>query len=689
MKQLGLSLTAKPPWMVLLISVSVSIFAAYITDQQAEKTGSARFERQVEKLTFDIFHQLDTYSGLLRAGVGLFYASEEVDRDEWRRFVQTLEVERFYPGIQGIGYARYVRADEKAAFEASIRAEGFDGFAISPDGERPVYTPVTFLEPFTWRNKRAFGYDMFSEPARQQAMTRARDSGDAHISGHVILVQETDQDVQAGFLMYVPVYDRGTDPGATRARRESLQGFVYAPFRMGRLLMAVAKDSMHQLRFQILDEGPDGKLLYHSDSAGERAAGRYHQRAPMDFGGRRWTLVVNSTLAFDDQLQDNSARWVLAAGLLDSLLLFFIVLSLVAHRKSAVRHAERMAEQLLLAEKFRQMADFAPTALITVDAGGQIELSNREAHRLFGEGPEQLTGKPLGRFLPDGNLADAPDGVPQAGACQAADGRQIPVELAQQKIEMEGKPFAVVALADVTERKQQEDLLRRKTADLQQFVYAISHDLKSPLVAITGLADMMGELPSVQADGEAAQLLGRIGANSRQMEQLLKDLLALSKVTNEPLALEFIDMDWLREYVIQMFSDPVTTVGGNLKLHLTGTGFWAHKTLITQLLANLINNAIKYRSPARPLTVEVSVAVADDGSVQLAVADNGLGIAPEWHQKVFNVFTRRATRDTQGSGIGLSICQAVAARHQGRIWVESDVQQGATFHVTLPRLKES
>ncbi|UTA47517.1 CHASE domain-containing protein [Simiduia sp. 21SJ11W-1] len=683
---MGLPLSAKPAWLVLLISISVSFFAAYVTDQQARKTGQAQFERQVELLRLDIQHQLLIYSGLLRAGVGLFYASENVTRSEWRLFVGTLALDRHYPGIQGIGYAAYLARDDKPAFEAAITAEGFARFAIAPAGQRAFYTPVTYLEPFTWRNQRAFGYDMFSEPVRREAIARARDTGQASVSGHVTLVQETDEDVQAGFLMYVPVYRTREDPGSQVLRAQSIQGFVYAPFRMGRLLAAITEGKPNTLHFRITDQ-PSGALLYDSSPGMSSAPGRYTAAVTMEMGGRAWRLDVQATPLFDGQQRDYGAAWVLAAGLVGSLLLFIIALTLAGHRRAAQAHADRMARQLALSEKFRHMADAAPTALVVVDPGGRIELCNQQAVALLG-GPESaLLQRPMDEFLP----AKAAQLIGQQGQvvnCRSLEGVQCPVELSQRQAPLNGLIYTVYALVDVTERKRQEDLLRRKTRDLEQFVYAVSHDLKSPLVAITGLSEVLALQPAVADDPEARQLLGRITANSRQMEQLLQDLLALSRVSHQVLPLEYIDWASLLDDVQATHKAAFDAVGARLQLEALGDGFWGLRTLIMQLFNNLLQNAINYRDIDRPLKVTVACTTNHRGQTSIQVSDNGIGIETEWQEKVFQLFMRRDSRKTPGSGLGLAICEAVVERHQGRIWLESTLGEGTRFYIELPNLKE-
>ncbi|WGR90817.1 CHASE domain-containing protein (plasmid) [Bradyrhizobium sp. ISRA435] len=175
--------------------------------------------------------------------MGLFAATgNRVTREEWRTYVNTLAIDRDYPGIQGVGFAKHIAAQQRHAHVLAVRSEGFPDYQIKPGGDRDEYTSIVYLEPFDWRNRRAFGFDMFTEPVRRQAMIRARDTGAPSISGKVTLVQETDQGVQNGVLMYLPVYQTAVPPATVEERKAGLVGYVYAPFRMRDLMQGILGD---------------------------------------------------------------------------------------------------------------------------------------------------------------------------------------------------------------------------------------------------------------------------------------------------------------------------------------------------------------------------------------------------------------------------------------------------------------
>jgi hypothetical protein len=137
----------------------------------------------------------------------------------------------------------------------AVRSEGFTDYHIKPAGDRDELSSIIYLEPFDWHNRRAFGFDMFTEPARRAAMILARDRGAPSISGKVTLVQETDHGVQNGFLMYLPVYQTAVPPATVEERGAGLVGYVYAPFRMRDLMRGIlGSDQFSGVRLEIYDE---------------------------------------------------------------------------------------------------------------------------------------------------------------------------------------------------------------------------------------------------------------------------------------------------------------------------------------------------------------------------------------------------------------------------------------------------
>ena len=138
-----------------------------------DRAAQEQFQMLGEKVTEAIRKRLRDHEQILLGGAGLFDAVEQVSREQWRLYVERLALAERYPGIQGVGFTQAIRPAERAAHVARIRSQGFADYDIHPAGERELYTSIIFLEPFSGRNLAAFGYDMYAEPIRQQAMQRA------------------------------------------------------------------------------------------------------------------------------------------------------------------------------------------------------------------------------------------------------------------------------------------------------------------------------------------------------------------------------------------------------------------------------------------------------------------------------------------------------------------------------------
>ena len=175
------------PWVAL--TASIALTAAGWIGLERNRYGDARvqFERRTETATAAIRARMLAYEQVLRSGAARIASAPAISREEWRSFITNLQLEERFPGIQAVGFGEYVRPATRVEHVKRVRAEGFPEYDIRPAGERDEMVPVVFTEPFTGRNLRTMGYDMYSEPARRAAMELARTSGEAAITARVVL----------------------------------------------------------------------------------------------------------------------------------------------------------------------------------------------------------------------------------------------------------------------------------------------------------------------------------------------------------------------------------------------------------------------------------------------------------------------------------------------------------------------
>ncbi|MBO1926987.1 CHASE domain-containing protein [Thiomicrorhabdus sp. 6S2-11] len=347
-------------WIVLFISLTLTAVAWKISQNTLLEKAETRFQLNSEEISAAITERLHTYEMAIRSGKAFFDSSEEVTRDEWQRFVASLKIEHRFPGIQGLGYSEFIKAEDLEQHIAKIRAEGFEDYSVRPSEQRELYSAIVFLEPFDWRNKRAFGYDMYSQETRREAMDRARDTGSAAVSGQVTLVQETTTDVQYGFLLYEPVYHKGMPTKTLQQRRDAIQGYVYSPFRAADFMHGILGFSHQGLLLELYDGASpnEDSVLYKSDGIADIRAVTdtgFTKVLTLKNSQRVWSLRVTAGPEYLAQDQSWQPAMVGILGLIIDLLLFAII----TYMGRKERILQEQAEELAIATKQAETASLA------------------------------------------------------------------------------------------------------------------------------------------------------------------------------------------------------------------------------------------------------------------------------------------------------------------------------------------
>lgn len=326
------------PFLALSLSLLLTAALTWYAATAAETQDRLRFESLVQKNQAILQHRLETYVALLRGATGLFSSSDDVSREEFSAFVSGLDLERRYPGIQGIGFALHVDAGWKEPWTAAMRDSGDPRFTIWPESSRDDLYPIVYLEPMDRRNRASLGYDMFSEPARRTAMERAAETGQPTATGRVTLEQEIDPKKQAGFLIYVPIYRRELLPLATvEDRRAALDGFVYLPFRADDLLRGIFGSGNPNLALEVYAGDPAPENLLHRSHSLEVIGDEPQLTASQRFevAGYPWTVAYSTLPAFEASSARDQMWLLLLLGLLASGTLFAVTRAQVAARSQA------------------------------------------------------------------------------------------------------------------------------------------------------------------------------------------------------------------------------------------------------------------------------------------------------------------------------------------------------------------
>lgn len=229
--------------------------------------------------------------------------------------------------------------------------------------------------------------------------------------------------------------------------------------------------------------------------------------------------------------------------------------------------------------------------------------------------------------------------------------------------------------------QESNEALTQSNIDLQQFAYVASHDLQSPLRHISGFVQLLQEEYGEKLDGEARKWIGFTVDGVERMQALIRDLLTFSRVDSKSKPFVEVELNKIVDRAVEVLADDDATVTRDDLPAVNGDA-----SQLMHLLQNLIGNGIKYHGD-KPARVHVFAELAGDDWV-ISVRDDGIGIDPKHHQRVFEVFRRLHTaQEYPGTGIGLAVCRRIALRHGGRIWIDSEKGAGATFSFTLPKQK--
>lgn len=337
-----------PAICVLLTGVAVTSVVADQLERTTHARDQERFARDVDRLQDAVSSRLDTYVAMLRAGAALANVTPGFGAGTFRGFVEGLELQSLYPGIQGVGFTRRVPARNLPSLIADRRAAGDAAFQVWPEGQRGEYHAVVHLEPLDRRNAAAIGYDMFTDPTRREAMERARDTGEPAASEPVTLVQEIEGNVQPGFLIYMPVYEAGSVPATLEERRAQLLGFVFSPFRAGDLFAGIlGTGNRPRTGFELVDARSPDVVLHRSSVAD---APRFTTTRHIDAAGSPWIASMFSLPALEDDSAAGLVRVTIWTGLGISLLLSVLV-ALQTKARHRIERSDAQVQQLLANER--------------------------------------------------------------------------------------------------------------------------------------------------------------------------------------------------------------------------------------------------------------------------------------------------------------------------------------------------
>ena len=350
------------PWLVLATSLLLTYQLWNNAQQTAARVQQIEFDAQVHDIVDNINKRMKTYGQIMRGVGGLFSHSDiPVSSDEFRDYIAKLWLKEDYPGIQGIRFVPVVPDAEKDRHVAAMRKEGMSAYGIWPEGRREVYAPVAYIEPFDVRNQQVFGYDLLSDldhprpgdsapGLRRAALELARDTGDFALSGKIRLLFETQEDMQSGTVMFLPVYKRNAPIDTVGKRRANLIGWIVSVYRMGDLMSGIIDTRNAGFDVNIYDgeEVSEETLMYGTKREGlaSGAGARFQHNEHIEIAGHNWTVQVRSQPVFEAQLDQDQPGVIAASGVAISLLLALFTWFLTSARTNALQSSQMLNQEL-------------------------------------------------------------------------------------------------------------------------------------------------------------------------------------------------------------------------------------------------------------------------------------------------------------------------------------------------------
>jgi PAS domain S-box-containing protein len=693
-------------WMLLLLIVLLllTVFISFTIRSQSKQYAQAAFDQQVNDLIQTLQLKIRDNEQILLGAKGLYEASQSVERDEFHKYISTFELAERYPGIQLIGFSQWIKPSQLENAIRRVRSDGFPQFTIRPQGERDNYSMIIYAEPFTGRNLAAFGFDMFSEPVRRKAMTAAVDKNQPTLSSKVTLVQENQGSVQAGALLYMPIYKKNMPISSSHERWEALDGFVYAAFRMSDLMNSIVPQRIMYIDY-ILYAGESANTtqeLYSSHDDQKFSSPTFSAARQLTLFAQPWFLEVTSNKLFEKHHNSRTSFTIFIIGFFISVLLCGMFYVLASQRLRAIILAKEMTADVR--EKNVQLKNNKDRLELALDSSlmGVWSLNLNDNHVQWDASMYPLFG------LADGNVLTSYESFLSLvhnddrqrvfeEIAKAIEGKQgydteyrvlwpdhsIHYLASRAKIIYDGNEATsmIGTCWDITERKRLDKI---KT----EFVSTVSHELRTPLTAITGalgvaMSGTLGDFPE-----KLKHLLDIAYKNSQRLTLLINDLLDMDKLLAgklefhcEPQPLKALIERALVEnkaYADQMQVRFVMVPSdSNPKVNIEDVRF-------LQVMANFLSNAAKFSKPDSNVFISLNHI---DGYVRVSVTDMGVGLSEESKLHIFEKFYQADSSDSRkkgGTGLGLAITKEIVERMNGRVGFTSVMGEGSTFYAEFP-----
>jgi PAS domain S-box-containing protein len=726
------------PVIILVLGILCSLWGSFLSHRFHVEQTALQFSRLTDRTESLIRQRFEEFQDALYGARALVKTNQAITVEDWKSYVESLKVVQNRNGLLGLGYVQIVSGSELDSTIAAARADGQSGFYVHPATNRDSAYVVRYIAPEA-QNQAAIGLDLASERIRRETAEISRDQGRERITPRIGLIQDPLK--RPAVLMYLPVYSTRETPVSLAERRERITGWILAPIVVEDMMSGLFDNLFEELALTLFDgttASEDDKIFASSapSYSGDQSVPGEQRHFPI--AGRIWSLMAQPTGHFVADTHNSSPQIILLAGLFISLILALLIHNLQHSTRHAMTLAASITERLQLTNERYELAVRAEGIWDWDLVSNEMYLSPRWKKQLgFNDAEIANTFDSFGLLL-------HPEDLPTMKARlneHFDEGRPLDVEVRMRSRDGEyiwiraqgeavwdagGRPVRMAgSISNISESKafqaklqdsleelgnsykihQRDNLLLSQLVrelDLEkqraqagtiaksQFLANMSHEIRTPMNAIIGMAQLTldTELTLEQAD-----YLNTINSSAHFLLNIVNDILDFSKIEAGRLELDMSNFR-LREFtqsIVGMIRGRAleksiameVSIADDVPEELIGD-----TTRIGQVLINLLANAVKFTNPKGEvfLSIEIDSRTSEEVTLHVSIRDTGIGIPTDKLDTIFNLFTQvdaSTTRRYGGTGLGLTISKKLVELMGGRLWVQSTLNRGSTFHFTL------
>lgn len=706
---------------VLIFIATVFIATSYHT--VSKNLNEQHFLEIVKQTEKSILERYFLYEQSLRGGLGLFNASNFVDRKEWASYASTLNIDTTLPGINGIGFIEYVREENLDSFLQKARDDNAPSFENHPDTDFQDKFIIKYIFPEN-KNKKAIGLDIGFESNRRKAAEDSRDQGMSKLTKRIELVQDNKK--RAGFLLLIPFYNNHIVPKSLSERRDDLIGWIYAPFIAENFLHQLGYNDSNQISYTVFD-GKSTKqenIIFHQPS--DKEINNFSYQSILSIAGQDWTIKWQENSSFIPSSNSNIANFIAFTGCVISIIAFLFLRFLINQNIRIAKKVDRQTSQLRQSKEFLTLImNSIPDLVFVKDKNFKVVRANQaflniyppnERDKIIGYTTVENFSKQEADFFLKQDRVAFENGISQVNEeIEIYTGEKLNLFTTKVRFYDEnGEEFILGIARDISELiqtqkdleekvetrtkeyKEQKNIAEKAGKAKEDFLANMSHELRTPLNSIIGLTKILIDEGNISDNQE--ETLTIIDSASNTLLRTVNDILDISKIEagkvvleNKPINLSGL-LYSLIEQVKPLASQKGLVVKENLS-ELNNIYVSADEHRISRIITNLMSNAVKYTNEGH-VKIDFQYNDQNENIIDfiVTVEDTGIGVAPDQIETIFDKFSQ-ADKSTErmygGTGLGLAITKNLIELMGGEIFVESQVNEGSTFKVILPLLKSS